>query len=320
MSPSWAHTRKPALFKQLSLYRIAPDWSASLDHIHTALTVRRFVPCGATQEKSSGWVEPRGEAHGPLAEGVGQHTILKFQAESKTVPSAVVRQHAQAAADEIEAQSGRKPGKKEMRNLRDDAKLALLSMAFARQSSTWVWIDAERRLLMTDAGNQARTDDLITALVEALPGLNPTLLQTTHSPAHAMAQCLLAQSPDEWPSGLSVERECELRSNDEDKSVVRYTRHHLLNDEVRQHLQRGLQPKRLAMSWEGRVSFVLTDSMQLKKIGFLDGVIPTSGQDDSGFDADVAISTGELRQLIPDLIEALGGERVPRAAPANIGT
>jgi recombination associated protein RdgC len=133
-----------------------------------------------------------------------------------------------------------------------------------------------------------------------------------------MAQWLLAESTDEWPSGLFVERECELQSHDEEKSVVRYTRHHLLNDEVRQHLQRGLQPKRLAMSWEGRVAFVLTESMQLKKIGFLDGVIAESGQDESGFDADVAISTGELRQLIPDLIEALGGELIPGAAPVNI--
>jgi recombination associated protein RdgC len=31
-------------------------------------------------------------------------------------------------------------------------------------------------------------------------------------------------------------------------------------------------------------------------------------QDDGGFDADVAIATGELSRLIPDLIEALGGE------------
>lgn len=306
------------MFKNLTLYRIAPDWSASFDDVHAALAERRFAPCAATQEKSSGWVEPRGEAHGPLAESVAQQIILKFQAESKAVPGAVVRQRAQAAADEIEARSGRKPGKKEMRNLRDDAKLALLPMAFARQSSTWVWIDAERRLLITDAGSQARTDDLITALVEALPGLTPMLVQTTLTPAHAMAQWLLAKSTDEWPSGLSVERECELQSSDEEKSVVRYTRHHLINDEVRQHLQRGLQPKRLAMSWEGRVAFVLTESMQLKKIGLLDGVIAESGQDDSGFDADVAISTGELRQLIPDLIKALGGELEPGVAPVNI--
>jgi recombination associated protein RdgC len=32
------------------------------------------------------------------------------------------------------------------------------------------------------------------------------------------------------------------------------------------------------------------------------------GKDNGGFDADVTIATGELPKLIPDLIEALGGE------------
>ena len=41
---------------------------------------------------------------------------------------------------------------------------------------------------------------------------------------------------------------------------------------------------------------------------------------DDGFDADVALFTGELRRMLPDLVEALGGinERQPPAsAPAG---
>jgi recombination associated protein RdgC len=39
----------------------------------------------------------------------------------------------------------------------------------------------------------------------------------------------------------------------------------------------------------------------------LDGV-QKGGRDDDGFDTDAAIITGELSALIPDLMEALGGE------------
>jgi len=39
----------------------------------------------------------------------------------------------------------------------------------------------------------------------------------------------------------------------------------------------------------------------------------SKGKDDDNFDANAAILTGELSQLVPDLLEALGGEQ---AAPA----
>ena len=55
------------------------------------------------------------------------------------------------------------------------------------------------------------------------------------------------------------------------------------------------------------MSFVLNDALQLKKITFLDSVFEGRKSDDAGFDADVAIATGELCRLIPELVEALGG-------------
>lgn len=62
------------------------------------------------------------------------------------------------------------------------------------------------------------------------------------------------------------------------------------------------------MTWDDRVSFVLTDRLQLRKVQFLDTVFEGTKADEGGFDADVAIATGELVKLIPDVIEALGGE------------
>jgi recombination associated protein RdgC len=131
-----------------------------------------------------------------------------------------------------------------------------------------------------------------------------------------MTGWLSTTDTEDWPAGFSVERECELKSHDEEKSVVRYTRHHLLNDEVRLHLQQGKRPTRLAMSWEGRMAFTLTESMQLRKLTFLEGVFDDRAQDDEkGFDTDVALATGELQKLIPALIEALGGELAPGEFP-----
>jgi recombination associated protein RdgC len=67
------------------------------------------------------------------------------------------------------------------------------------------------------------------------------------------------------------------------------------------------------------VAFVLTETLQLKKVQYLDGVMDESGTDktEDRFDADVALSTGLLGPLIDSLIEALGGEMELGAAAAD---
>jgi len=288
------------------VYRVGEGWTPTLEQIEQALDAERFVPCGASQEKSVGWVEPRGEAHGPLVEAVAGQRILKLKIETKGVPGSVVTRKAKERSAHIEATTGRKPGKKEMRDIKEDVKMSLMPMAFSKESSVWVWIDPVANLLVMDAGSQAKADEVVTMLVKSLAGLGVTLLNTEMSPQAAMASWLIAQDS---PAAFSVDRECELKAADESKAVVRYVRHPLDTDEVKQHVESGKLPTRLAMTWEGRVSFSLTEALQLKKIAFLDVVFEaTSTEKDEGFDADVAIATGELRKLLPDLLQALGGE------------
>ena len=116
--------------------------------------------------------------------------------------------------------------------------------------------------------------------------------------------------------GFTVYRECELKSADEAKAVVRYARHPLDIEEVQAHIAAGKLPTKLAMTWDDRVSFMLTEGLQIKKVSFLDTVFEGTKADDGGFDTDVAIATGELVKLIPDLIEALGGEAESGVASA----
>ena len=247
--------------------------------------------------------------------------------ETKAVPGDAVRRKTQEAADEIERTTGRKPGKKEVRDLRDDALLALLPQAFPRRSQVTVWIDPGNRWLALDAGSQGKADEVITSLVRvAGKGFGVGLLQTATSPQAAMAAWLADAEGDALPHAFNIERECELKGSGDEPAVVKFTRHPLQTDEVRQHIAEGKLPTRLALGWAGRVGFMLTQALQLKKIAFQEGVFEegAKSKDDDRFDADVALSTGELSGLITDLIDALGGEadptavtdQAPAAAPA----
>lgn len=305
-------TTKPEnpMFKTLNIYRTAPSWVPELTAMESALEAAQFTPCGPTQDKSVGWVPPRNEANGALVESVAGQRILRLRIETKAVPSAMVRKKAQEAADRIEHETGRKPGKKEMRALKEDALLALLPQAFPKQSDVWVWIDPAAGLLCTDASSTGKADEVVTALVNAFPDLSLRMLQTTVTPQSAMSRWLTAPYPyDQWPDEFSIERACELVSADEEKSVVKFNRHNIATDEVREHITQGKLPKWTAMSFSGRVGFVLTENLVLRKIEFLEGVFDGRDANEAdGFDADVALATGELQVLIPALVEALGGE------------
>ncbi len=306
------------MFKNAFVYHI-DQWNRhSIADIESRLDAMRFIECGATQIESAGWVAPRGEKHGALIESVGGQLILKLCTETKAVPASVVKTRLDERLDKIEQQTGRRPKGKQAKELKEEIVHDLLPRAFAKRATTPVWIAPHAQLVLIGAASAKKADAIVTRLVELLGGsLTLRLAQTELSPATAMSQWLTSK---EAPAGFTVDRECELKQPDSEKSTVRYARHTLEIDEVGEHIRQGKIPTQLALTWSGRVSFVLTESMALKKIKLLDVVIEgataQSGTPDDGFDADVAITTGELSPLIAELIGALGGalRRDPPAA------
>jgi len=300
------------MFKNALVYRIEHWDQPSLTEIDDRLSGARFVECGATQQESAGWVAPRGEKHAALAESIGGQVVIKLCTETKAVPGGVVKTQLELQLDAMEQETGRRPKGKQAREVKEGVVHALLPRAFPKRSDTLVWLDPLARLVWVGAGSTRKADAVVTRLIERLGGgLKLNLLQTELSPATAMSTWLAEK---EAPAGFSIDRECELKQPDSEKATVRYARHTLDIDEVGEHIKQGKLPTQLAMTWAGRVSFVLTEALTLKKIQLLDGVLDgagidaaTAGKDDSGFDADVAIATGELRQMLPALIEALGG-------------
>jgi recombination associated protein RdgC len=305
-----------SVFKNVIVYRIEPAWSQTLTEAEEGLGKHRFEPCGPSQEKSAGWVEPRGEAGGPLVESIDGQWLVEYMIESKAVPGSVVRRKLDERCAQIEATTGRKPGKKEKKELKEDITLELLPMAFTRSARVAVWIDKAENRLVINSGNASRADEVVTSLVKSLDGFAVALINTQIEPAAAMANWLLTQEP---PAGFTIDRECELKASDDSKAVVRYAKHPLDIEEVQKHITDGKRPTRLALTWDDRVSFELTHGMLIRKIVFLEGTGDgaSGGKKEDNYDADVAIATGELGQLVPALLDALGGEAAFSAAPAD---
>ncbi len=313
------------MFKNALIFRIAQDWAndwfgptgdtvAAWERAEQALARWRFAPCGATQPHASGWVPPRGQAHGALLEVVGGHWFARLMVETRLLPASVVRRRVEEKAAQLEQETGRRPGRRQQRDIKDEVTLELLPRAFTRQSAVSVWIDPRRRLLAVDASSAARADDVLHALAQSFDGFPVSAIHTEASPAAWMTECLLSGEP---PAVFTIDRDCELKAS-EDKACVRYARHALDTEEVRAHLKAGKQPTRLALTFASRLSFVLTDMFQIKRLEFVDGVLESPGEGDFGddpFDGNAVLIAGEVGPLVDALIEALGGEAPVIAEP-----
>ena len=93
---------------------------------------------------------------------------------------------------------------------------------------------------------------------------------------------------------------------------MRYKCHPLEGEEIKGHLAGGKLPTSLALTWDDRLSFVLTDRLEIKRVHFLDVALEQARQDgqhaEEQADADRAIMAGEFVRFLPALLEALGGE------------
>ncbi|AXL53068.1 recombinase RdgC [Paraburkholderia caffeinilytica] len=282
------------------------------------LAPHAFAPGNSVEMQSHGWASPRD--NDSLVYSLNGQMLLVFRAEKKLLPASVVTQVTKARALELEEQQGFKPGRKQMRELKEQVTDELLPRAFSIRRDTRVWIDTRNGWLVIDASSQAVADEVRGLLVKSIDQLPLGTVRVTQSPVAAMTGWLLS---GEGPAGFTLDQDTELRSPAEGNATVRYVGHTLDAEDMRRHIEAGKQCMRLAMTWDDRVSFVLTPSLTIKRIAPLDVLKeasdPTAQNDDERFDSDVTLMTAELDRMLCDLLDALGGEQgvdMPQAAAA----
>jgi recombination associated protein RdgC len=294
-------------FRNLQIYRLTPAWKYSTEALESALQRGAFAPCGQTDRNSRGWVSPR--ESGQLVFSVNGHQVISLGVEEKLLPAAIVRQHAAVKAAEIEKVQGYKAGRKQMREIREGVELELLTRALAQRSRTYVWIDQANRWLVVDTASATRADAVIETLKLTLDELPLALVKTALSPAAAMTAWL---ARGDAPGRFSIDRDGELQAAAEERAAVRYTRHNLDSDEVRAHIAAGKSVTRLALTWNDRISFVLLEDLQVRRVAFLDLLKEEADRQadnaDDLFGANVSIMSGELAAMLADLVASLGGE------------
>lgn len=295
-------------FKNLKLYRLNVSWNPSVDELDEQLATLAFTPGNTSQPQTLGWTPVR--ENGRFAHAIGDQILISLRTEKKLLPSTVVNQVAKERAADFEAQQGYKPGRKQMKELKERIYDELLPRAFSISRDTLIWIDRKNRWLVIDAAASAKADEALGLLAKTLSPFPAEPLYVEQSPGAAMTSWL---ADDEAPAGFTIDQDTELRAAGDGKAAVRYVKHVPEPEELRRHIASGKQCTRLALTWEDRVSFVLTDALDIKRVAPLDVLAENSEAagmaEDERFDADMTLMTGELAKLVTALVDALGGEK-----------
>ena len=290
-------------FRNLQIYRITGG-NMTPDSLEQALSQHALQACMQMELQSRGWLPPRDEQP-QFVLAFGQHWLIALGVEKKLLPASVINQHAKARIANIEQMQGYKAGKKQIRDIKEATIIELLPRAFVQRHKTYAWIDAVNNRLILDTASSNKAEEFIDALLKSVPDITLAPLDTKLSPSTLMTRWLTGEEP---PSIFTVDRDCELQGMNDEKETIKYTCHILEADEIARHVRAGKKAIRLAMTWDGKISFVLHDNLQLRRIAPQDILKESAESAEELFVSDFTIMSGELSQLITDVIDALGGE------------
>jgi recombination associated protein RdgC len=293
-------------FKNLQLYRLRA-WALAVAELEEALERRTFTRVGSQDLASRGFVPPM--PGGPLVFSSNGEWLIALRTEQRMLPSKVVKQATADRAAEIEDRQGYKPGRKQMKEIKEAVIQELLPRAFTDLQTTYCWISPRDGWIGIDATTPSRADELLETLRDVLAELPLQLLDTERTPVSCMGEWL---ATGEAAENFTIDDDCELRGLTDGCSVA-YRHHTLSGEDIPAHLAGGKVPTRLALTFDDRISFVLTERLEVKRLGFLDIVQEQAEKaainGDEQFEADFVLMTSELLRFIPHLIGALGGER-----------
>lgn len=310
-------------FKNIHIYQLAEPFTLTAEQLGNLLQQQAARPCSKLERTHYGWTSPLGLESDLLVHAGNGRYLLAARKEEKILPTSVVRERVNLKVVEIERDENRPVGGREKRNLFDSISLSLLPQAFSKAQITYAYIDTLKNWLVVDAANSTRAEDLTVLLRNSLGSLKLGLVKAKMSPSAMFTQWLQHNTlPDEF----TLENYCELRDPNSASTVIKCMNQDVTAKEVLGHLDSGKQVIKLGLTWQDRLSFVLDEALNIRRIRFLDLV--QQQREDAGaettaekFDADFIIFTAEFAEFLPALWDIMGGleeESTATVAPSTI--
>lgn len=298
------------MFKNITAFQFNKPFYLEDCELEACIEDFQFTPCGSQDISKFGFTPAFGKLGETLVHSSDRCLMVAVTKESKIIPANSVREALDEKVTAVEAIEGRKLHKKEKDQLRDEIIQEMLPRALTRKSVTKAIIMLGLQLIIVDSSSSAKAEELLALLRKALGSL-PVVPLTFEKPIEStLTEWLKAGAA---PLPFEIQDEADLKSDADDGGTVRFKQQDLLEEEVLAHLATGKQVHKLALHYGQYIAFNLHSNAAIKRIRFAEEFKAQNdevGTEDPAarLDADFALYTGELANLMKSLNSALGGK------------
>lgn len=308
------------LFTSISTYRLGADFRLPPpDEFNGALFMRPWRKPSATELNTAGFIEPLGEESVFAHRINASSTLIALHVQSRMLPGKIVNEHVKAQVTKIEEEEDRKVYSKERRDIKEKVLVQLLPRAFIDRKTIHAMIQPP--YIFVDTSSAKTAEAVLSCLREVLGSLGVRPVTVRVSPVATLTQWATVEAL--LPHKFRVTGDFKANNVHDEKDSVTGKGTDLGSDTLSEWLrEEGRRVVQLGMMWNGQmdeaIPFTVNDSIVIKGIKWPEA-ITDQGTADAGEEATLLEYTkatlllveDEISNLVPELLDALGGEELP---------
>ena len=274
--------------------------------LKAALAEEILKPCPPHARFIYGWLPAFADE---MVHEVAGSAMICMGKEERILPRGVINKMLAEKIQKIENEHGRTVKRAEKAQIAEDLEFELLPKSFCVQKRLPAILDTMCKRLIINASSATQAGQLTALLRKSVAGLNIEPLSHNENLALRFAEWI--HSPETIPEHFQLASDCLLFSLDDDKKRIHCKGYELPAEEILTLLSQGMATAEISLIWKERIQFTLTHDFIFKKLKSLDYLVDDFNEikqlEEEYLRQDAALSllTGDLRELINDLLATL---------------
>ncbi len=257
-------------FKNARLFQLNEDIGLDPQALNEALQKEALTACKPQELLSKGWVSPFGRTSDVYVWQSGEALLFCLGMEEKILPAAAINHQLNQRIENIQSETGQKPGRKQQTDMKQQLVLEMVPQAFVKPKQVFAYLDLNLKMLIVDTSSQNAAEELVNHMRHTLGSFKVSAFGPSSSVAQVMTHWVTHAKAE---GGFDIDSEIVLETMDESKGLVRGRNIEHLDDQMQQHIDNGYLVTSLGLVFNDRIDLILGHDLSIKKIKFTDIVL-----------------------------------------------